>query len=92
MERALGNDNEQTMKKYIKNYHEANGLDLGDWIACEVCGQTAVDIHHIRPKGRGGGDEAENLIALCRKHHRAAHFQEKPYITEEQLLNYKKNV
>lgn len=61
------------MKKYVKNYLEAKGYSEGDWIPCEICNNTAVDIHHKLPKGRGGTDDADNLIALCRKCHTLAH-------------------
>jgi len=42
-----------------------------DWIACEICGNTAVDIHHIEARGMGGGnkDTIENLMGLCRSCH-----------------------
>ena len=55
-------------KIYIKemNYHET------DWIPCEMCGQTAVDVHHIEARGMGGSkdkDIIENLMALCRSCH-----------------------
>ena len=55
-------------KIYLKemNYHET------DWIPCEMCGQTAVDIHHIEARGMGGSkdkDIIENLMALCRSCH-----------------------
>ena len=55
-------------KIYLKemNYHET------DWIPCEMCGQTAVDIHHIEARGMGGSkdkDVIENLMALCRSCH-----------------------
>jgi 5-methylcytosine-specific restriction endonuclease McrA len=76
------------MARYIDNYHKAHGLILGDWIGCEVCGETAVDIHHIRPKGMGGSkraDEPSNLIALCRSCHDRAHFKAEPYLTKEDL-------
>ena len=46
--------------------------DTTDWIPCEVCEQTATDIHHIEPRGMGGSkskDVLENLQALCRKGH-----------------------
>jgi hypothetical protein len=32
-----------------------------------------LDVHHIRPREDGGGNDADNLIALCGAHHRAAH-------------------
>ena len=34
---------------------------------CERCGRKAVlDPHHVRSRARGGPDEADNLVALCR--------------------------
>ena len=45
---------------------------IDDFIPCEVCGQRAVDVHHIDPRGMGGSktkDYIENLVGLCRKHH-----------------------
>ena len=47
-------------------------IEPGDWIGCEVCDTTAVDIHHIEPRGMGGSkskDDPENLMALCRECH-----------------------
>jgi hypothetical protein len=32
-----------------------------------------LDIHHIQPRSAGGENDADNLIALCGAHHRAAH-------------------
>ena len=61
------------MQKHIKNYFKSNGLDYCDDVFCENCGAVAVDIHHKLPKGRSGGDEAYNLIALCRNCHNLAH-------------------
>jgi len=77
------------MQKYIKNYIEANGFVEGDFIPCEICGKTAVDIHHILPKGRGGTDEAENLIALCRSCHQRSHKEKNPYIEADELFRIK---
>ena len=47
--------------------------------ACEVCGRSTAagaDPHHLLARGMGGGnqmDVRENLIALCRTCHTAAH-------------------
>ena len=60
------------MKKYIKIYMDYHNYDISDWIACEHCGTTAVDIHHLSGRGIGGSknkDFIENLIALCRRCH-----------------------
>ena len=53
-------------------YFNHFGYDISDFIPCEVCGKTAVDIHHIEARGIGGSKEAdniENLMALCREDH-----------------------
>tara|TARA_B100000795_G_scaffold244931_1_gene209750 strand:+ start:302 stop:625 length:324 start_codon:yes stop_codon:yes gene_type:complete len=60
------------MKNHTKVYHEAFCIEPGEWIGCEVCDRTAVDIHHIHARGMGGNKEAdtpENLQALCRECH-----------------------
>lgn len=60
------------MKKHVKIFLEANGYKAGDWIPCNKCGKTAVDIDHISNRGMGGSkskDRADNLQALCRKCH-----------------------
>jgi len=60
------------MKKHTKVYLEHFNLDKSDWIGCEVCNNTAVDIHHINARGMGGSkdsDEIINLMALCRECH-----------------------
>ena len=36
---------------------------------CRECGETEdLEVDHIVPTSRGGGDERENLQVLCRKH------------------------
>jgi 5-methylcytosine-specific restriction endonuclease McrA len=60
------------MKPYVKIYMNHFGYDISSFIPCEVCGKTAVDIHHIEARGLGGSKEAdniENLMALCREDH-----------------------
>jgi len=62
------------MKAYTKNYLKFFGYTTADFIACELCGAKAVDIHHIRARGMGGTKErfinqVENLMALCRECH-----------------------
>lgn len=60
------------MRKHTKIYLDAFGYDKGDFIACEITGERAVDIHHIQPRGMGGSkelDRVENLMAICRKKH-----------------------
>ena len=60
------------MKPYIKIYFAHFGIDAGEFIPCEVCNRTAVDIHHIHSRKMGGSksmDTIENLMALCRLCH-----------------------
>jgi len=77
------------MKKHVKNYYKHHELQPCDMVFCEICGQVAVDIHHIEPKGMGGRkdkDDAENLIALCRLCHNRAHAGE---INKEHLKGHR---
>lgn len=60
------------MKSHTKTYLNYFGYDTTDFIPCEMCGQKAVDIHHIEARAMGGSktkDNIENLMALCRKCH-----------------------
>ena len=60
------------MKNYTKIYFKHFGYVMDDFIPCEVCGDRAVDIHHIDCRGMGGTkdkDRIENLMGLCRKCH-----------------------
>lgn len=60
------------MKNHTKIYLNYFGYDTSDFIPCEMCGQKAVDIHHIEARAMGGSktkDNIENLMALCRKCH-----------------------
>jgi len=38
---------------------------------CQVpgCSRVATQVHHIRHRSQGGGDEPENLVSLCAPHH-----------------------
>lgn len=42
---------------------------------CEYCGKKNcyTNTHHIKSKGAGGDDTADNLIELCSNCHRKAH-------------------
>ena len=59
-------------KIYFKHYNIGYYPDGGhDFIKCEVCGNKAVDIHHIDINRNN--NNIENLIALCRRCHQDAH-------------------
>ena len=72
------------MQKHTKIYMQFFGYGEQDIILCERCHRQATDIHHIIYRSQGGGDNIENLIALCRICHEQAH-QEKLKPVE---LNY----
>lgn len=60
------------MKNHTKIYLDYFGYSGYEFIACEVCGKRACDIHHIYCRGMGGSKEAdriENLMAVCRECH-----------------------
>lgn len=60
------------MKKHVKAYMDYFGYVADDVILCEICGNRAVDLHHIDCRGMGGSskkDEISNIMALCREDH-----------------------
>lgn len=43
-----------------------------DAYRCRVCkhrGEASLDVHHYKPRSRGGEECSENLLALCRGCH-----------------------
>lgn len=45
-----------------------------DGYRCALCDSTeGLQIHHIKPRGKGGADHPMNLITLCWRCHAAAH-------------------
>jgi predicted restriction endonuclease len=60
------------MQKHTKIYLDYFDFKVESEVMCEACGRPAVDIHHVYGRGEGR-DVITNLMALCRKHHTAAH-------------------
>jgi 5-methylcytosine-specific restriction endonuclease McrA len=55
-------------------------IDLRDHGKCQaqdkagLCGDSRwIDYHHIKPVHEGGQNSLENLVTLCRSHHRIIH-------------------
>lgn len=46
-----------------------------DNYTCQKCGQRncEIDIHHIRPRARGGKNTLDNLVTWCKNCHRRFH-------------------
>jgi len=62
------------MKRHTKIYMDYFGYYESSFIPCEICGNKANDIHHIKARGMGGDpkgskDNPSNLMALCRNCH-----------------------
>ena len=60
------------MTKHCAIYFKYFGFGIDDFVPCEMCGKKAVDIHHIRGRGKGK-NVISNLMSLCRDCHRKAH-------------------
>jgi 5-methylcytosine-specific restriction endonuclease McrA len=63
------------MQKYVKNYLAYFDYKVQAEVMCEICDTPAVEIHHIRGRGKGK-DVIENLIAACRSCHNKCHNEE----------------
>jgi hypothetical protein len=79
------------VRNHTKIYFKALGYDLTDFVASEISGAKAVDIHHIDCKGMGGDptnskNRIENLQAVTREEH--IHFGDK---TEHMAFLYEKH-
>jgi len=59
------------MKPYTKTYFDFFGFTIADFIPCEICGERAIDIHHIwaRSIRKDLVNAINNIMALCRLCH-----------------------
>lgn len=74
---ALSSGCEMLYGKDISNRrHEIFLRDLG---RCQYCGmwvgEEYGEMHHVIHRGKGGSDDASNLVWSCRKCHRSHHIQ-----------------
>lgn len=72
------------MKNYTAIYFKYFGFGIDDVVPCEVCGKRAQDIHYIHGRGKGK-DVIENLMAVCRDHHKAAHGEANTYLHPDMM-------
>lgn len=66
------------MTNHVKTYLDYFDLIDGEVWMCEACGHShkinnGLDIHHILPRSRGGKDNIDNLMCLCRRCHDKVH-------------------
>ncbi len=60
------------MIRHKKIYKEFFKYAEQDFVPCEICGNQAVDVHHIEARGMGGSktkDHIVNLMGVCRPCH-----------------------
>ncbi|GAH40763.1 unnamed protein product, partial [marine sediment metagenome] len=76
-DKAYDANRESAAKRgYDRRWGKLCNLYLASHPLCELCESRkrivpAAEVHHIVPKSRGGGDEIENLMSLCRACHNA---------------------
>lgn len=65
----------KTNKTKIKPNTLSNKIKLERGNKCELCGyaECNCDVHHIRPKSKGGTNDKSNLIVVCPNCHRKEH-------------------
>lgn len=60
---------EQTKRIVRERDKTCQGIHKLTDVAC----RWPLDVHHLLPRGRGGRDEPQNCVLLCRAHHDAVH-------------------
>ena len=98
-------------KSYSWQYQKSNRLDenirkaviLRDGCKCMECGKsnTALEVHHIKPRRLNGSNTLDNLITLCSKCHQKTEGVEERYMqhyfnmlnsSDNKNLNYASHV
>ncbi len=60
-----------TRRGYGSEWQRTRRGYLAEHPICEQCGlEAATEVHHIIPKAQGGGDDEDNLLAMCERCHR----------------------
>jgi len=67
------------MTNHCALYFKHFGYGIDDVVLCENCGKRAQDIHHIHGRGKRK-NVIDNLMALCRDCHKAAHGERNTYL------------
>ena len=83
-------ENPWSLNTYLKVYQRDN-------FTCQDCGKVWRDgdtfnIHHVVPRSKGGGNELDNLILLCKPCHMKRHTKPSNILSyEDMLLNLENN-
>lgn len=66
-----------SLRGYGDNWKKVRKLYLREHPICEECGRGAEVVHHLLPIREGGGNEEDNLEALCNRCHNRITAKEK---------------
>jgi 5-methylcytosine-specific restriction endonuclease McrA len=65
-----------TLNRHIATLRDGGVCQWCDPETGEKCESTYfTEVHHIIPRSQGGTDDVDNLITLCRHHHKYVHYQ-----------------
>jgi hypothetical protein len=59
--------------KIIKYKRLKEILKKNNMYHCVFCSSSLINIHHLKPKKEGGGNEITNIIPICPNHHSYIH-------------------
>ena len=67
-------EGKEFLKNHTKVFMDYWGYDIPEDVDCIICGNFAIDVHHIKGRGAGGDkhhykDHPTNLASLCRACH-----------------------
>jgi hypothetical protein len=79
---CLSDELKKTKRKWLSMRIKKQVLKR-DQMRCQNCGSISggLEIHHIRPVVRGGTDDIDNLVTLCKKCHKREGINWKPGTT-----------
>jgi hypothetical protein len=69
----MENPSVSVMEAESRSDHSVSLIELIRTLPCLACGITPCDAHHVKTRGAGGQDTADNLMPLCREHHTLLH-------------------
>lgn len=77
MEKKKRVNNKKEVKSPSLTASQKRELERKAGFKCELCGRSTEDfkpdVHHIKPKAKGGSNRDSNLIVLCPTCHRRVH-------------------
>lgn len=62
---------------HIRDKHKCQYAELTSKSNVGACSHGALHTHHILPVKKGGSDDLDNIVLLCRRHHIEIHNEKK---------------